>query len=1083
MIPGIGGPLLSIDACERLVPEALSGRLGEGGRAAARRRLRAWHRRVRDAVGPATTARGLFDLIAAPLAAQLGYAVRIDASGALGGRHRAGLEAGGRRVAALTVPGWRVSPWRDGVLAGLAQEVSWCFCVTGPELHLVDVRRTFARRYLRIDLTVAFEDERAFALLWGLLRAEAMDGPGPPLVEVAVQLSESHRREVRASLQDGVQRALASFGTALLRATGTRRRGPGHEARCRAESLVLVYRVLFLLFAEARGLVPSWHAVYRESYTIESLRSQVELLPRPRGLWDALQAIARLAHHGCHAGTLTVEPFNGPLFSPAQAPLADTLHLDDGLVRSGVLALTTRKGRVGRERIAYGDLGVEQLGGVYERLLDDESVAGGAGKRRETGAFYTPRGLTEYIVRRTLAPLVEGRGPDEILALRVLDPAMGSGAFLVAACRYLAAAYERAVVAAGVPADEVGDAERAGFRRLVAQRCLYGVDLNPMAVHLGRLSLWLATLAAGRPLTFLDHHLRSGDSLVGAGPEDVQRQPRPGRAERRGDAELPLFADAQLDVDLGVACGVREAVAVEPGETVAQVRAKERALARLGADAAAIGRWREVADLWCAAWFVEPGERRAFPQVFPSLADRVLTGGSALPERVAKRWEDAARAEAGARRFFHWRLEFPEVFYDGSGRARVDGGFDAVLGNPPWEVLRNDGPGGDGGAARAGLAAFARGSGAYRWQGDGHPNLYQLFLERALTLLRPTGRFGLILPSGLAVDHGCARLRRAVLDTCRFDTFTVFDNRSGVFPIHRSLRFLLAAGTRAPGGRSVPVRAGVADVETLERLPDQDVDPLAVPLTRAFISGFSGEQQVIPDVRSALDRDLVAAVMARAPALGDAAGWRVRFGRELNATEDRRLFTTGNGGLAVIEGKHLQPFHVDTRGAAWRVTRKAIAGRLIGVDRPRLAYRDVASAGNRLTLIAAVVPAGVVTTHTVFVMKGDAPEDLSWFLCGVFNSFVANYLVRLRVTTHVTVTIVEQLPVPIVDRQSPEYRFIASSARRLAREPGDERTGAALQAAVARLYGLQSPQFERVLETFPLVSRATVEAVRAAFTV
>ncbi len=134
--------------------------------------------------------------------------------------------------------------------------------------------------------------------------------------------------------------------------------------------------------------------------------------------------------------------------------MADSVALDDGPVREALLALTTRQGAAGRERIAYGDLGVEQLGGVYERVLDFEPVvtrgsgdsAAARSARKATGSFYTPRALTEFVVRRALAPLVRDAAPEAILALRVLDPAMGSGAFLVAACRYLAAAYERALV-------------------------------------------------------------------------------------------------------------------------------------------------------------------------------------------------------------------------------------------------------------------------------------------------------------------------------------------------------------------------------------------------------------------------------------------------------------------------------------------------------------------------------------------------------------------------------------------------------------------------------------------------------------
>jgi hypothetical protein len=317
------------------------------------------------------------------------------------------------------------------------------------------------------------------------------------------------------------------------------------------EALVVVYRILFLLFAEARGLVPRWHPIYRDGYTIEALRGPVEMRPRPVGVWEALQAIARLAQRGCRIGSLRVPPFNGRLFSPVHAPLADRVPLDEGVVRDALLALTTRPGRGGFERIAYGDLGVEQLGGVYEHLLDFGPAGNSdqpgrftrSERRKSTGAFYTPRPLTEYLVRRGLAPLVHEASSEAILALRILDPAMGSGAFLVAACRYLASAYEAALVREGtLSASDITEVERAEFRRAIAQRCLYGVDNNPMAVQLGRLSLWLATLSADRPLTFLDHRLRTGNSLVGASLSDIARQ-APGGDRRARPAVLPLFGD------------------------------------------------------------------------------------------------------------------------------------------------------------------------------------------------------------------------------------------------------------------------------------------------------------------------------------------------------------------------------------------------------------------------------------------------------------------------------------------------------------------------------------------------------------
>src|SRR5471030_1302981 len=194
--------------------------------------------------------------------------------------------------------------------------------------------------------------------------------------------------------------------------------------------------MLFLLFAEARALVPLWHPIYRENYSLEGLRDAAEQTPNAAGFWDALRAIARLAHAGCHAGDLRVTPFNGRLFAPARTPLAERRGLDDEAARRAVIALSTRPAPdgAGRERIAYRDLGVEQLGAVYETLLDYEprvertavTLASGSGVRKATGTFYTPQPIADYLVRRTLAPLVRDAPPERILELRIVDPAIGS---------------------------------------------------------------------------------------------------------------------------------------------------------------------------------------------------------------------------------------------------------------------------------------------------------------------------------------------------------------------------------------------------------------------------------------------------------------------------------------------------------------------------------------------------------------------------------------------------------------------------------------------------------------------------------
>ena len=1078
MIPGLSGSLLS--------HEALGGAIGlfsGAPPAAIYRRLQAWQIVVAQELGPASSARVVFDRITVPLSEALGFRIAPALGSPGDGRcFHALLAVRETPVAVLVATEWGRDPgaaWRDSVRYGIGSGLRWCLCVTGRAVRIVDARRTYSRRFAQFDLDTVIGDPAGFEVFWHLLNADAFVGSAGPALDRAVTLSERHRAEVRASLQQGVHDALTSLVRAFA-AARRRRQARRDPAVLFDESLVVIYRILFLLFAEARGLVPNWHPTYRDSYTIESLRAPSERLARPPGLWESLQAIARLAHRGCRAGALRVPPFNGRLFSPIHAPLAETLALDDGAVRDAMMALTTRAGSGGRQRIAYADLGVEQLGGVYERVLDFTPAAAGrdsssfslerAGRRKATGTFYTPRGLTEFVVRRALAPLVHEAGPDDILSLRILDPAMGSGAFLVAACRYLALAYESALIREGVlSASDIEERDRAGFRRSVAQRCLFGVDINPMAVQLGRLSLWLATLAGDRPLTFLDHHLRSGNSIAGTSLADILRQPPSGRSSRGRAVHLPLFDVDHVDEAIGAMVAPRLSLARDPGDTIEQVRAKERLLGSLQRAGGPLAGWKAVADLWCATWF-RRGDGRRPPVPFGALADELLGRGAVLPRHVSAPLLDEARAIADREQFFHWPLEFPEVFHDLDGRPATRPGFDAVIGNPPWEMLRGDRGDADGTAA---LTTFTRASGVYSWQSEGHANLYQVFLERALSLVRSGGRLAMVLPSGFAVDHGCAALRRAVLDRTTVDTFVSIENRDGLFPIHRGLKFLLLTATL--GGRTtmISLRSGVRSPDALDTIPDIG-DSSAVALPRSVIETLGADQLAIPDVRTPNDVSILSRAAFSFPALSAPDGWGVTFGRELNATEDRHHFHENRGGsrLPVIEGKQIQPFAVDQSGSRFHIPART-AARLLGpggsYTRERLAYRDVASPTNRLTLIAAIVPANVVTTHTLFCMKTLVEEDVQWFLCGVFNSYAANYLVRMQVNTHVTVSIVERLPVPRPPVDADVFRRVVALSRRLSQSSLDMESASELQARVARLYELSTTDFQHVLDTFPLI--------------
>jgi hypothetical protein len=1083
VIAGFGGELISHAYVEqRLLAGADGPRL-----IGFDRELLRWWRRVSRSLGPASSVRAIHDVASIPLLRLLEYdwpSATPDTFGV-----RAPLPDA--RGVLLSIP-WSASTasiWGDAIRQGLAAHASWALVSNGRSLRIIDCARSWTRAAIEFEFERLTTSPKGVAALWHLARAGGLGANGEGSLRAHVSASDSHASAVCRSLSDGVLAVLPSLAEALAC------RGPAARDRSAAfdQALTLVYRILFLLFAEARALVPVWNDLYRDAYTIAKLIDRVDNNAfRPRserdgfsgrfGLWETLQAISRLAHAGCSAGDLQVTAFNGRLFSPRHAPLVDRRRVPDAVIREVLLLLGTESNKTGRRRVSYHDLGVEQLGSVYERVLEYQPSRHGrllertSTLRKSTGSFYTPRALTEFLVSRTLAPLVENRTAEQILELRVLDPAMGSGAFLVAACRYLADCCEHAMVRDGRWAGLVDHSRaRATLRRSVAERCLYGVDLNPTAVQLARLSLWLTTLAADRPLTFLDHHLAAGDSLIGAWLADLSRAPGSPRASR-APAPLPLLDEGMAgDVAVRV-LPERIRMAIEPSDSVGAVRIKERALAALAGEDGPMGKWHAAADAWCAAalW---PG-----PSPSPGVVAEWIAAASGtattLPSAQLTAALERARALAGGHAAFHWELAFPEIFFDAAGRQHASAGFDAVVGNPPWDMLRAD----SGSAAERRTARprsssalnFFRRSGAYRRQGTGHPNRYQLFLERALQLTRPGGRIGLLLPSGVATDHGSASLRRHLLDRTAIDTWIGFDNRRRIFPVHRSVRFVLMSTTNAGATEALRFRCGVTDPAVLHR----DDPGQTLTLARSRIEALSPDHLTIPEVTSPVALGILTAVAERVPPLADPSGWNARFGRELNATDDRPHFVAlidgGRSMLPIVEGKQLAPFQVDVGRSAFGIPIAAAARVVDGAatfERERIAYRDVASATNKLTLIAAMLPRGTISTHTIFCLKTVLPDDDQWCLLGLLNSLVANYLVRLQVTTHVTTSLMSRLPVPV---PSPHLRKqLADLSRRLsASGVTDQSTQyATLNAITARLYGLSIEEYTSILDSFPLIPK------------
>ena len=689
--------------------------------------------------------------------------------------------------------------------AGPAQ---WGLLCNGRRLRLLKRNVVAGRQqYFEVDLESLFEggSDRDFDAFWILFRALAFqpDDKGRCLLDVVDEGSRKHAEGVSSTLKNSVFRAIEILMSTLVSRAqelthqptdpaddvAERRRALADEALSNLpllyqQSLVLLYRLLFVLYAESRTLLPIDNAVYRDSYSLEPLRDEImepnmHYLPGAFRLWETVQALFRLIHQGCNTSQIVVPAYNGDLFSPQSTALLNTIRVPDdalaGVLRE--LSVTPPTRERGRERIDYQDLGVEQLGAVYEGLLEfepkvaaepmveirykdgnviipvrerrDYPIArtfetgqfylGHGGGRKMSGSYYTPQPLVDFVVRRTLGPLVQGRTAEQILELKVVDPAMGSGAFIVGVCLFLADAYARALQSKTandttadtdtmpdltVEEDELTEEAMRPYRRLVAERCLYGVDLNPMAVELAKVSLWLTTLAGDKPLTFLDANLRCGNSLIGAPlrsyklatgreqtidtihPEAHKRllKAHGTRTQRKGQREedayqLALFDQVDVPRTIEPLVGRRQWIAETPSDSVARVHEKAMLFRRQVEQDEQRRTLKTICDLWVATWFWRqprinvPVNDPDWPPPFDGQIYRELVLQLRGEQRQFATFDPAPYLREVERIVeqvmpFHWELEFPELYFTLDGLPRSDAGFDAVIANPPWDTVK-----------------------------------------------------------------------------------------------------------------------------------------------------------------------------------------------------------------------------------------------------------------------------------------------------------------------------------------------------------------------------------------------------------
>lgn len=927
------------------------------------------------------------------------------------------------------------------------------------------------------------------------------------LLQRAVEGSSEYRLGVGEGLKDRAFEALRLCIEGLL-ARPENDLDPVRDLEvCREQSFILLYRLLFIMYAEDRRLLPyKLNRTYTNNRSLGRRRDEIAgTLDRAfegrgadyshdsTGIWSDLLDLFDLVDRGHR--TYGVPAYNGGLFDAeehvflAEKQITD-FHLARIIDQLG-RASDPHKPAAGLFRVDYYDLAIQHLGGIYEGLLElhphyateqmmvvkkrgqgkmEERVQPASqpvprgfqatgivyqpdsvylltnkGERRASGSYYTPDHIVEYIVEKTLSPLctdiasqlqneidvvearVEAASGDErakaeeqierlrrdfddrVLNLRVLDPAMGSGHFLIRACQYLAEEIATHPYTGDERLTEApGDESALGFwKRRVVERCLYGVDMNEMAVELAKLALWLETVAADQPLSFLDHHLRHGNSLVGARLSTLGVLP--GEIVLLGN-NFASQAEEQLPVMLEPLAAIRQA----PSDTAGQVKDKQRLHVKFER---AREPFRQVGDLWSAT-FTREGHRLVTAEAYQQ-AIAALTKPREFSRISEEDWfrQAVAIARRGDMECFHWELEFPEAFFKDGGR-RVNPGFDAVIGNPPYDVLSEAETGRD----LSAFKSFIAHDPVYEPSRRGKNNLYKLFICRSLELLRDGGLMGYITPMAVLGDDQAADIRRRIVEVGAFTGIEAFPQKDNpvrrVFPEAKlsTAVFILQKGSAGdPDGREF-----IARVHPGRMIESHSA---SLKLSTASIPLYDPANFTIVSC-SQDDWDLATRIMqsGRMTRLKEFTEF---FQGEVNETNER---AKGNLTLNPDDGKLV------TRGASvcLYILRDASQGEDLflrvekfldgkGEDTKafhhrhrRIALQESSPQNNFRRIITAFVPIDEFCNHTInYCPEHKCTTDLR-FVLALLNTKLADWYFRLGSTNaHVSHYQIYNLPCPI----------------------------------------------------------------------
>ena len=782
----------------------------------------------------------------------------------------------------------------------------------------------------------------------------------------------------------------------------------------REATLIFLYRLLFIFYAEDRNLLPVTDNRY-DDYALRTIREEIAkrrdandaISNTASKYWQHLNDLFRIISKG--DASIGMPAYNGGLFEEVRAPILSRARMTDAifapLLDDLSRSLLGKQSDLFRSYINYRDLSVQHLGGIYERLLEYSLVVENkkilarpaSFARKTSGSYYTHDGLVQFVIKEAVGPqiaecltqfkaqIVEWENKKElsqdhwktlerldpasaILELKICDPAMGSGHFLVTLVDYLAdqileiMVQTEQLVAAQAWAQEIANpyisplisrikdirnrilttAHKARWavtesqlddkhivRRMILKRVVYGVDKNPMAVELAKVALWLHTFTVGAPLSFLDHHLRCGDSLFG------------GRVKHITD-ELAKLGGMFYQDDMRRLNSARSLMDAIGNLTDIDITEAHHSKAMMDEAELGLAPLKRTLDFLQAKRWATKAQSKNYEATWAGIlaqeyGDNLIDSVGFLSKKTIKlplgRQKDAhtnlqhALVKADTEHFLHWELAFPTVWQNGLG------GFDAIIGNPPWDRIKlqqvewfaerkpaiaKSSKAADRKAMIDALAAtndslwqqyaaaaenaeiaskVARTCGDYPLLSGGDINLYSLFVERANSLVKPTGMVGLITPSGIAADLGASDFFRTLSETGRLNSLFDFENKKVFFPdVHASFKFCALSfggvNRQFAYSRCAFYLHQLEELENAERI---------LKLTAQDFAAVNPNTGAAPIFKSKRDAEIATAIYARQPVLVDKRDpkniqkvWPVKYLRMFDMTNDSQLFMRQN---------------------------------------------------------------------------------------------------------------------------------------------------------------------------------------------